>query len=299
MINRSPARRRDDGAAIAPLAIACEDVAMLVSGVLAAQIAFSSIVLPGAAQLWARPEGRYVFVGEPHGTNEAPRLFADLICAAHARGRPVIAAVEHDSDQQRVIDEFTRAPEGQRSRVSFLRSPMWRPVRQDGRSSEAYLALFSRLRSLLHAKVVERVIAFRALPRAVAGISENPNMQVNRGMAGAPEEAARSSLEAIIVVLTGSTHAYRRSVSTSDASFQPAAALLPSNQVRSVDIAFSGGHAWNCRGLDCGAHALPDAGLHPRGVVIGQDLADGFDGLLYAGSSATPSPPAIAQLLGR
>lgn len=46
-----------------------------------------------AETLW-RDDVRYIFVGETHGTTEAPAAFADLVCAALEQG-PVTVSIEY------------------------------------------------------------------------------------------------------------------------------------------------------------------------------------------------------------
>ena len=60
--------------------------------------------LPGAEQVWSRPMIRWVFVGELHGSNEAPAAFLDLVCDALARGRRVTVALERPTSEQPALD---------------------------------------------------------------------------------------------------------------------------------------------------------------------------------------------------
>ena len=63
--------------------------------------------MPGAEVLW-RDDVRYVFVGETHGTTEAPAAFADLVCAALEQG-PVTVSVEYPVQMQPTLDAFMAA----------------------------------------------------------------------------------------------------------------------------------------------------------------------------------------------
>ena len=103
--------------------------------------------IPGADALWAKPDTRFIFVGEIHGTREQPAIFADLVCAAAASKRPIVVVIEHDVSEQPALDRFM-ASSGDASTVRALLSHPWWSEVVDGRESEAYLALIERLRSM-------------------------------------------------------------------------------------------------------------------------------------------------------
>jgi len=48
--------------------------------------------IPGADRIWSNKQVHWVFVGEVHGSNEAPAAFIDLMCDALAHGKAVTAA---------------------------------------------------------------------------------------------------------------------------------------------------------------------------------------------------------------
>jgi len=116
--------------------------------------------IAGTAKLWESPSTRYVMVGETHGTNEAPELFADLVCAA-SKKRQVIVALEQPSQDQPAIDAFLKSDGKVGARAQFLKAGMWNQSTKDGRSSEAMLGLFDRLRRLKQAGRIQSVAAFQ------------------------------------------------------------------------------------------------------------------------------------------
>jgi len=102
--------------------------------------------IAGAERLWAKPETQWVMVGEMHGTAEMPALFANLVCQAAESGRPITVALEQDAEMQPAIDAFLTSDGGPAAHSAFLAAPMWNRKMQDGRASQAMLALYDRLR---------------------------------------------------------------------------------------------------------------------------------------------------------
>ena len=81
--------------------------------------------LPGAETIWPQPGLRFVLAGEIHGTNETPAIFRDLVCAATASNRPIVAGVEHGVSEQEALDMFM-APEGHvRATTALLAEEGW------------------------------------------------------------------------------------------------------------------------------------------------------------------------------
>jgi hypothetical protein len=238
--------------------------------------------LPGVEALLASPS-RWIVAGEMHGTAEAPAAYADLVCHAGSR-RPVVAAVEQPAIDQPLIDAFIASDGGAAAKAAFLKGRMW--TMRDGRSSQAYLALFERLRLLVREGRVTRVVAFQPMwngPYEPAGYE--------KAMAKLLREASPDE-NRNVVALVGNLHAMLREAGMGAAAYLPAAALLPREATLTLNLEPNGGSAWNCTQDGCGAHDLwPPPRLYARGIVLGGDPR--WSGTLYLGVPATPSPPAV------
>ena len=267
---------------------------------LATGAALSCASTLGADRLWTEP--RTVFVGELHGTEEAPRAFGDLVCAAFARSERVFVALELGADLQPALDAFLMSDGGAAARDRFLQQQFWASPFKDGRASEAYFRLIERLRRLRRTSPDLRVIDFVSPPKGVAGVvarpaGENGNDITNNVMAQALNAERVAFPDRIILVLTGSVHAARVRVTAFGAPFLPAAARTDTGSTLSLLVQQEEGSAWNCS-PDCGVH--PTAAASPRapvGVTFrpvereALGVGKAYDGLLVVGPRFTASPP--------
>ena len=90
----------------------------------------------GAGRLWENPATRFVFVGETHGTAEAPAAFAELVCARSTAG-PVVVALEMPAVMQQDLDQWFASDGGSEARDILLAHDYWGLDHADGRSSAA------------------------------------------------------------------------------------------------------------------------------------------------------------------
>ena len=235
--------------------------------------------IAGAGALWSHPSLRYVIVGEMHGSAETPAIFADLVCAARASGRTVIAAIEHSPEEQEAIDAFLHSEEPGNARENLLSLKGWQST--DGRASRA---MFGLLQSLREMKV--EVAAFDAGGGMAAADRE-------RAMAGALESTARRHPGALIIALTGNIHGSKKLFR----GYSPMAMLLPPAETLSLLIVDRGGKVWaSIDGTD-GPHDLRSTGGDERGVDLtpSRSHMGGYDGVLSTGLASTASPPASAR----
>lgn len=257
---------------------------------LAAAIALGQVPacapLPGADALW-RDETRFVFVGETHGTVEAPAAFADLVCLALARG-PVTAALEFPADMQPALDAFMAAETDEAARAVLLAYP-YGPFRfHDGRGSEAMMEMLLRLRALRREGRPLTIVATVPDSPRLPGFGQS-YAELDR--AAVWVEAARARPDDRMLVFVGRVHAGKARRVGSPIGLPAAAHIRPEDSL-SLAVARQGGEAWTCRD-DCGvAPVTPvdDAGL--RGVVLSPDFDPAFDGLLALGpwTASRPAP---------
>jgi hypothetical protein len=255
--------------------------------ILALAMATGCEPLPGEAALWANPETRYVLVGEGHGTAEIPIFFADLVCAAHLSGRPVVVGVEANEKGQPDIDQFLDSDGGDAARAAFLRSSIWQV--RDGRASRAYFALFERLRRYKQSGQIADVVATQpAWNPAWAGHQS----ESDEAMADRLQGAAARRPGAILFVLAGNVHASKGAFRFGDETVVPAGANLPPRQTISLNI-LSGGQAWNCSEAHCGPRQYGSAAPGRRGVRLVPYEPPKYDGVAELGVPTTASPPEL------
>jgi hypothetical protein len=242
--------------------------------------------IPGADQIWSNASLRWVFIGELHGSNEAPVAFGDLVCDALAHGKHVTVALERPSSEQAALDRILGSKTLPDAKSALLRQPGWRQ-HWDGRSSEAMLRLLFSLREL-HAHNPElSVFAFDA-----------PYTGTN---AGARDAALGNALLSLgrakphdqILILVGNAHAMK----APQFGFNPAAMYLPASQTLSLEVTDKGGESWNLMDGACGAFkgGIREKGApNPRGIFLDPSAAPfgKVDGVLSLGVPLTASDPA-------
>lgn len=89
---------------------------------------------------------RALIVGELHGTVETPAFVTQLACSLLKAGRPVIVALERDGGEQAALSAYLSSAGQPRDVQALLASAQWTSPQQDGRSSQAMLALLEQLR---------------------------------------------------------------------------------------------------------------------------------------------------------
>lgn len=246
---------------------------------------------PNADQLWADEAIRFVFVGEIHGTAEAPAAFAELVCSRSAV-KPVVVALEMPDAMQPDLDAWFASDGGRKARATLLAHDYWGVGHADGRSSAAFLGLLERLHALKAAGRDITVRGYQPSERRPGGFDQS---YYEIDMARLLVDAAASRPDASVLVLGGRAHAAK--TPSPRHGFLFAAGHLNPRHVRSVRVAQQGGSAWGCFGetrADCGAGEFEAAETSAPGVVL-ERVGDGaFDGLIALGPW-TPSPPALAE----
>lgn len=242
--------------------------------------------IAGWEQVLARDSVRFVILGEIHGSNEMPAVFADAVCLT-AADRPVVVALEQTSADQAAIDAFMASDGGPDARRAFLGAQMWNGPMKDGRSSEAYFNLFETLRQMRQAGRISSVVAFQP-----SSFDRDPTpAEYERAMAELVEVAGQSG--ATVLALVGNVHAMRVEVPW-QGGYMPMAGHLPATETVTLNLVADGGESWNCRaGPDsCRAYASPGPPQpHQRGIVLSTGENEPFSGTLYLGVPSTASPP--------
>lgn len=240
--------------------------------------------------------GTVVMVGEMHGTEQSPRFVSDLVCSALDRGLSVTVALEIPKEESARVTAYLDSEGGEQARASLLSGPFWTDGYQDGRRSEAELGLIDSLRRYRKS----------GLPLKVALLDrrdQTTGVARDAFMASRLAEAATASPRDLVVSLTGNLHSSTHKGTPWDADYLPMGLVLegrlPKRRVVALDVAYTGGTAWNCRATEvesCHPYELkgtPMDGSGKRRIVLDDSLkAKGYDGY-YAVGSLTASPPAV------
>ena len=248
--------------------------------------ALAASPLPGAEQLFQPLRPRIVWVGEFHGSEEQPRLFADLVKAAALTGRHVVVALEREQTEQASWDAFLASPGDTGSLRTFLKDGAWQAPIQDGRGSRAMLELAETLRSL-HRQ--GRVSDVRLIMPTDPSLGEDA---YEGAMGAAVDAAAKSHPDAVVLAYSGTAHASHGDRTSKGVTYTFAAGHLPRSAVTSIFIEGGAGSAWNCQ-ADCGPHPTDGYPAHLRGVAFSREKP-GYDAIAWTGLPTTPSPPAAA-----
>jgi len=253
--------------------------------------------IPGWEHVVADKQIRWIVIGEVHGTNEIPAIFADAVCLT-ASSRRVVVGVEQPSADQSAIDAFMNSDGGAAAKAAFLSAGMWNQPAKDGRSSEASFRLFEILRQMRANGLILSVIAFQ--PSLLEGVStqaEAERVMANFNQADYEKSMARlieaaAQPDSVVLVLTGGFHAMLAEASWGP-GFVGMAGHLPRQATLSFNAVPNGGESWTCQGqpIDCGPHPHMDEGRgHARELKLQAD-SPLYSGVLYLGSRITASTP--------
>ncbi|HYC67900.1 hypothetical protein [Brevundimonas sp.] len=240
---------------------------------------------PGTEALLATPQ-RVIVIGEMHGTAETPAAFAEIVCAAAERG-PVTVALELPQGMQPSLDAFLAAPDAAAALAALEGSPFLDPAMNDGRSSEAMLAMLNSVREL---KLAGRDVAFHAFQPSQSRPRGLDQSWYELDMGHILAMAVFARADARVLALVGNLHARKTAIDRFPDLGLPAAAHLPAADTLTLNVAQQGGEAWNCQ-RECGPNAsISTYDGEARGVVL-EPAGDGaYDGVLALGPT-TASPP--------
>ncbi len=180
---------------------------------------------------------RIVAIGELHGTVEIPRMVGELVCRIASGGGEVILAIEHEAGEQAAIDHAVATGDP----AQLLAQPLWTKAHQDGRSSEAMLALVLRVHELRAAGLPVSIVAMDS-PSDGAWPDRDPHMARVIG------DAARRRPDAKLIVLTGLSHAWKVRGAPWNADFESAVrrVIAQGLPVHSVEVRQDDAEHWGC-----------------------------------------------------
>ncbi len=232
-------------------------------------------------------------LGDLHGTREIPAFVGDVVTAL-ADHEPVVLALEIRADQAPSLGAFLDSDGGPAARRAVLRDPFWQDVYQDGRRSEAMLALIDRARQL---RAAGKRVGLDLFDAVLSG----PPTQDTREEAMAQHLIATRAArpDAVLIVYVGNLHAVR-----TEHEAIPGFAWMAHRMARAglvfttLGPRWQSGTAWICRGAepsDCGPGPVSGDG-GPAGVItLGATPGGHYDGWFDVGP-VQASPPAAAPL---
>jgi hypothetical protein len=260
-------------------------------------------IISGFDQYISRARG--VFVGDMHGTVEAPAFVADLVCNFTRSGRTVVLGLEYPSAEQHFIDEFLRERTDS-PRPALLATPFWTRPTQDGRTSQGMLKLLYSIRAQNKNGAHIRVIAFDASSTEAppAGPTDGTARFERRDAAMAEylrHELSGLNAADVPIIFTGNVHARKtkglRAVGAPPGmeNAEPLGYRLRDLGFLDINIDYRGGTLWTCFSpTDCGVHDGGEKGPAVRYFSIAPSTDPAYD-LKYLVGRLTASPPAAIE----
>lgn len=269
--------------------------------------------LPGWQEVADEARGKYLVLGESHGSAEAPAATAEYVCAVAEDG-PVLLAIEFSSPDNAGFRRAWAKPHDELRAALFTEVSDW-GTRQDGVASLAMLEMLERLHALKEAGRTIDIVAFNgangdAQRAAFAGL---PGQEPHEAAQAANiREAAQARDYAHVVVLVGGFHAEKLPAVLGDTPTRPMANLLaPADRVVSLNMHSDGGETWSCQlavGADfdpakpvttdmvsCKAHeAGASSPAMERGFHLNRSASpQRYDGVFALGPVSASPPPSI------
>lgn len=219
-------------------------------------------------------------VGEIHGTAETPAWVANVACGLSQQDEVVVALEIPNSEQER-LDAFMRSKGSASDQSALVGGRFWKG--QDGRASEAMVALIDRLRELARQGANLTVVAI-----------DDWHAPTSRdaAMGSAIRQIHASRPNARIVALMGNYHARTSPrVSPKSPHDQPVGYHLRDLNPLSVLVEYGDGMAWVCK-PKCGPSPSRSSSGQPRepGFYPGAAWLPGYKAAINLGR-VTPSPP--------
>jgi len=228
-------------------------------------------------------EGAVIFLGELHGTAEAPAFVGRAVELALHKGLSVTVALEIFGTESERVDAFLASGGDESDRAALLSGQFWQRSYQDGRASDAMLNLIEDLREHVAGGHTLRVVCF-----------DRPGgrgFERERAMADALVTAIAEAPEDMTLVLSGDIHAkLARGAGRgiSEPMALQVAERLPDTRILSLRLSYSGGTAWICGpGIPggCGETEVVgrDPDTTPHVVVNETPKLGGFNGEFHVG----------------
>jgi len=236
--------------------------------------------------------GSVLLLGEMHGTVQSQGFAVRAACLALGAGHAVTLALEIPVQEAGRIAAYLGSAGDEAAQVSLLSGPFWTDRYQDGRRSEAMLALIEDVRMMRRRGQPVRLTLLDTSVPPADGQSRDQVMADNL------IAALDASAQDVFIVLTGNLHSRVTLGSPWNPKYEPMGFLFtrakPAVKVTALDVAYPGGTAWTCDSADaagCKVRAIRGKGDDKGVRVILHPLEGGFHGVYNVGP-LTASPPA-------
>jgi erythromycin esterase-like protein len=247
-------------------------------------------------------QSQIVLVGELHGTQEIPAFVSGLVCSLLRDGRSVILAVERNGEEQEGLNRFLQSDGAEPDRQALLQGERWASPNQDGRASQAMLALLDDMRRLRRAGQRVGVLAMQgnenlwppmdAADKAPLDVADGVRYSQLNDSAMANSVLANAVLyrRYTVLVLAGSTHTTTARGLPWDQDHE-AMGYLVSTRQPCFRIGFSssnGGTAWATKANGYREQAVAPGELYISGTPL--DAVVRLSRLTGSPSAGTPRP---------
>ncbi len=245
--------------------------------------------------------GLTLLIGEQLGSQEAPRIVGNMMCAAAATGNEVTLGLSIPAAEQKRIDRYLASPGTPADQDELLTGDFWHRPYQDGRSSQAVVNLIDRVRSWRAWGLPIFLVAYDTA-------FGNGNVRY-AAQANAWQKRRQARPDELFLILAGNMHVRTVRGAPWDPDFQPLGFRLATSgfHLLALDLSYAdGSRRWGCdvdnlSSLYCEVvNSTPSdrvaerAGLNPYIRLFHQLNEDGYHGLLYVGT-LMPSYPATSQ----
>ena len=227
---------------------------------------------------------KVILVGEIHGTKTTPELFGQIVSAVVDEKTKTLVILEINQTSQPSIDEFIKTGD----EAALKKDPFFSRTYQDGRSSQAMVALLKKLVKLPNTTVL--------CMDPMDGILTMTGQQRDTGMANFIN-SKRIGYDHTLV-LSGNIHSSTTIGTPWDKAYRPMgyelknlAKDLTSDQLFNILVRYGKVDSWNCQGADassCSAHYgkqnptdYSNAVNYPAYFVWENELTDGHAGTIF------------------
>ena len=179
-----------------------------------------------------------------HGTDAGPATLARLVCqaATNPNTKALVLALEISRSDQAQLDAALAANDANAARTQLVAATHFRDEWQDGRDTEAMVALVEEARRMRSAGLPVELLAFDT------EITVPDPRDREKSMAERLAATLAAKPGATVLVLTGNIHSRTKAGLPWDPEFitmgTHLARKIPS--VRALDIATAGGTSWMC-----------------------------------------------------
>jgi hypothetical protein len=222
------------------------------------------------------PRGGILWFGEMHGTEESPKFVGDVACTV-ARYDRVQLGLEIPQLEQLRINSYLMNGD----RKALLEGAFWKG--QDGRASNAMVALLDRIRDL------------RLRGAKIEVVTYDITDELDRDLAMANAVLAARDEGATWIGLSGNVHS--RKTPYPGMPGKPLVAHLVDKKlpITTYDVSATGGTMWACVSKDgvdagCGVHPNGNDGGKGKPWTLGPANDPSHDGVYFVGETKASMP---------